>query len=159
VACLLLLCVLPSLCAAQTYADSVLVDKSDHTLTVLANGHPLAVFKASFGAYPGPKERQGDGKTPEGRYVLDYKNENSSFYRAIHISYPNADDRARARRGGYRTGGDIMVHGWPSEPRLVFAIARWPNADWTNGCIALANSDMQKFWDMVRVPVPIEIRP
>lgn len=156
----LLLCLAPSFAQATELADYVLVDKSEHTLTAMAKGKPIATFKAGFGVYPdGPKQRQGDRKTPEGKYVLDYKNENSAFFRAIHISYPNADDRRRARRGGYNPGGDIMVHGQPSDPRLVHAVARWPNNDWTDGCISLDNSDMKKFWDMVRVPVPIEIRP
>jgi murein L,D-transpeptidase YafK len=154
-----MLLLLPCSAGASEYADAVLVDKSEHTLTVLAKGRAIAVFKAGFGVYPGAKERQGDRKTPEGKYVLDYKNENSAFYRSIHISYPNAEDRARARRGGYPTGGDIMVHGQPSDPRLVRAVARWPNDDWTDGCISLKNSDMKAFWAMVRVPVPIEIRP
>ena len=145
--------------ARTQFADRVVVDKSEHTLTAYADGKVIATFKAGFGVYPGPKERQGDRKTPEGKYVLDYKNENSAFYRSIHISYPNEADRKRARKGGYPTGGDIMVHGQPSDPRLVRAVARWPNNDWTDGCISLDNSDMKKFWDMVRVPVPIEIRP
>ena len=161
----LLLAALASMAHAQAtspnqYADHVLVDKSEHRLTVYdALGKEIASFKAGFGVYPGPKERQGDRKTPEGKYVLDYKNENSAFYRSIHISYPGAEDRARARRGGYKTGGDIMVHGQPRDPRLVRAVARWPNNDWTDGCISLENSDMKQFWELVRVPVPIEIRP
>jgi murein L,D-transpeptidase YafK len=156
----LLLFAIAPVAGATTYADRVLVDKSEHTLTVYAKGEVLATFKAGFGVYPeGPKQRQGDRKTPEGKYVLDYKNPNSAYYRSIHISYPNNEDRARARRGGYNTGGDIMVHGQPSDPRVVRAIARWPNNDWTDGCISLSTTDMKQFWEMVRVPVPIEIRP
>ena len=151
-----------SACAASAaeHADRVLVDKSEHTLTVLSKGKVLAVYQAGFGVYPdGPKERQGDRKTPEGKYVLDYKNPNSAYYRSIHISYPDKADRERARRGGYNPGGDIMVHGQPSDPDIVRAVARWPNDDWTDGCISLSNTDMKAFWEMVRVPVPIEIRP
>ena len=155
------LCLVPSFAGATTtYADRVLVDKSERTLTVYADDKVLAVFVAGFGLNPvGHKERQGDKRTPEGKYVLDYKNPNSAYYRSIHISYPNNADRARARRGGYDPGGDIMVHGQPSDPRVVRAIARWPNNDWTDGCISLSNTDMKQFWEMVRVPVPIEIRP
>jgi murein L,D-transpeptidase YafK len=149
-----------SAATAQTrYADRVLVDKSEHTLTVFLNGEAIASFKAGFGVYPGAKQRQGDRKTPEGKYVLDYKNENSAFYRSIHISYPDAEDRARARRGGYPAGGDIMVHGQPNDPRVRAAVALWPSPDWTDGCISLENADMKRFWELVRVPVPIEIRP
>ena len=146
--------------AEQAFADRVLVDKSEHTLTVYAQGKVIATFKAGFGVYPvGPKERQGDRKTPEGKYVLDYKNPNSAYYRSIHVSYPNNADRARARRAGVPTGGDIMVHGQPSDPRVVRAIARWPNNDWTDGCISLSNSDMEQLWELVDVPVPIELKP
>jgi murein L,D-transpeptidase YafK len=149
----------PGLAGAAEYADRVFVDKSEHRLEVIAGNKVIASFKAGFGVYPGPKQRQGDRKTPEGQYVLDYKNPNSAFYRSIHISYPNAADRARARRAGVPTGGDIMVHGWPSDPRIVRAIARWPNDDWTDGCISLSNVDMKRLWELVRVPVPIEIVP
>ena len=157
---LLLLAFGPSVAAAAEVADRVLVDKSEHTLTVYAQGKAIATFKAGFGVYPvGPKERQGDRKTPEGKYVLDYKNPNSAYYRSIHVSYPNNADRARARRAGVPTGGDIMVHGQPSDPRVVRAIARWPNNDWTDGCISLSNADMARLWELVDVPVAIEIRP
>ncbi len=158
---LLLLTVAPgAAAAAETLAERVLVDKSARTLTVYAQGKVIASFRAGFGLDPvGHKQRQGDKRTPEGKYVLDYKNPNSAFYRSIHISYPDAADRARARRGGYDPGGDIMVHGQPSDPRMVRAVARWPNNDWTDGCISLSNTDMKRFWQMVRVPVPIEIVP
>src|SRR5688572_14658962 len=93
-------------------ADRILVDKSEHSRTVFSKARVIATFRAGFGVYPdGPKERRGDRKTPEGAYILDYKNQNSAFYRSIHISYPNQEDRERARRGGYDPGGDIMVHG------------------------------------------------
>jgi len=159
-----LLCVLLFACcgasAAAERADQIIVDKSEHRLTVLSKGKVIATFSAGFGVNPvGHKERQGDRRTPEGRYVLDYKNPNSAFYRSIHISYPNAADRARARRGGYNPGGDIMIHGQPSDPRMVGAIARWPNPDWTDGCVSLLNSDMKRLWELVTVPVPIEIKP
>jgi murein L,D-transpeptidase YafK len=155
----LLLC--PGLAGAETpRADRIFVDKSEHRLDVIAGDKVIASFKAGFGVYPvGHKQQQGDRRTPEGKYVLDYKNPNSAFYRSIHISYPNDADRARARRAGVNPGGDIMIHGQPSDPRLVRAVARWPNKDWTDGCISLDNSDMKKLWDMVRVPVPIEIVP
>jgi murein L,D-transpeptidase YafK len=146
--------------APSQLADRILVDKSEHRFTVFSKGKVIATFKAGFGVYPeGPKQRQGDRKTPEGKYLLDYKNERSAFYRSIHISYPNAADRAQGRRGGYPTGGDIMVHGQPSDPRIVRSVARWPNNDWTDGCISLSNTDMKQFWAMVRVPIPIEIVP
>ena len=160
---LLCLLLLPGVAGAApaVYAHRVHVDKSEHRMTVYdAQGRLIASFRAGFGVYPvGHKQQQGDKRTPEGKYVLDYKNPNSAFYRSIHVSYPNAADRARARRAGVNPGGDIMVHGWPSDPRIVRSIARWPNDDWTDGCISLSNVDMKKLWELVRVPVPIEIVP
>jgi murein L,D-transpeptidase YafK len=156
---LLLLALAAPVAAAEPLAERVLVDKSEHTLTVYARGQAIATFKAGFGVYAGPKQRQGDRKTPEGKYVLDYKNPNSAYFRSIHVSYPNNADRARARRAGVPTGGDIMVHGQPNDRRIAAAIALWPSPDWTDGCISLSNADMTRFWELVRVPVPIEIVP
>ena len=146
--------------APSPQAERIFIDKSEHRLDVIAGNKVIASFKAGFGVYPvGPKQRQGDRKTPEGKYVLDYKNPNSAYYRSIHISYPNAADRARARRDGVPTGGDIMIHGQPNDPRVAMAIKLWPSPDWTDGCISLDNADMKKLWEMVQVPTPIEIVP
>ena len=146
--------------APSPQAERIFIDKSEHRLDVIAGNKVIASFKAGFGVYPvGPKQRQGDRKTPEGKYVLDYKNPNSAYYRSIHISYPNAADRARARRAGVPTGGDIMIHGQPNDPRVAMAIKLWPSPDWTDGCISLDNADMKKLWEMVKVPTPIEIVP
>ena len=147
--------------APPARAARIHVDKSEHLMTVYGRDERvIASFKAGFGVKPaGHKQRQGDRRTPEGKYVLDYKNPNSAYYRSIHISYPNAADRAAARRAGVPPGGDIMVHGQPSDPRMVRAIARWGSPDWTDGCISLDNSDMKKLWEMVQGPVPIEIVP
>ena len=161
--CLLLAFLLaPSLAAAaEPRAARVHVDKAERKLTVYdASGEVIASFNAGFGLRPaGHKQRQGDKRTPEGKYVLDYKNPNSAYYRSIHVSYPNAADRARARREGVDPGGDIMVHGQPNDPRVARAIALWPSPDWTDGCISLSNADMKRLWEMVEVPVPIEIVP
>ena len=159
---ILALCLVPELAGATTvYASRVLVDKSDRTLTVYdAQDKVIASFPVVLGLQPvGDKERQGDKRTPEGKYLLDYKNPGSSFFLSIHVSYPDREDRARARRGGYDPGGDIMIHGEPEDPRATEAIKAARGIDWTDGCIAMNNVDMKKFWDMVRVPVPIEIRP
>ena len=158
--CLLLLLACTGAAAEQERADRILVDKSDHRLTVLSRGKVIASFAAGFGLHPvGHKQRQGDRRTPEGKYVLDRKNPNSAYYRSIHISYPNDADRAQARRGGYPPGGDIMVHGQPNDARVAAAVALWPSPDWTDGCISLSNADMKRLWELVDVPVPIEIRP
>jgi murein L,D-transpeptidase YafK len=120
--------------APTTRAERIFVDKSEHRLDVIAGNKVVASFKAGFGVYPvGHKQQQGDRKTPEGKYVLDYKNPNSAYYRSIHISYPNDADRARARRAGVSPGGDIMIHGQPSDPRVVGAVARGGRPPRTHG--------------------------
>ena len=158
--CALLLLLACAGAAAAERADRILVEKSTHRMTVFAQGKLIARFDAGFGLHPvGHKERQGDRRTPEGKYVLDYKNPNNAYYRSIHISYPNNADRARARRAGVPPGGDIMVHGQPNDRRVAAAIALWPSPDWTDGCISLSNADMARLWELVDVPVAIEIRP
>ena len=151
-------------CAASatgktTRAERILVDKSERTLYVFADKKIVARFPIALGLQPvGHKEREGDNKTPEGRYILDWKKANSDYYRAIHVSYPNAADIAHARKLGVSPGGAIMIHGQPNDPKVRRAVRVYPFRDWTYGCIALSNEDMQALWDMVRVPTPIEIR-
>ncbi|KGQ17929.1 ErfK/YbiS/YcfS/YnhG family protein [Lysobacter dokdonensis DS-58] len=146
--------------ARTVYADKILVDKSERRLWVFVDGKTVATYRIGLGLAPvGHKQREGDKKTPEGLYVLDYKNAGSAFYRSIHISYPNADDRARAKRQGVPPGGAIMIHGQANDPRIRAAVAIYPSRDWTDGCISLSNADMLALWKQVKVPVPIEIRP
>lgn len=141
-------------------ATFIVVDKSEHVLHVYAKERRIATFAVGFGTSPvGHKEREGDRRTPEGRYVLDYKNANSTFFKSIHISYPNAVDRAHARRLGVSPGGDIMIHGQANDPVVRAAIDRYPYPDWTYGCISMKNEDMQRLWDMLSVPTPIHIQP
>jgi len=157
---ILLLLALPPSAGAQLRADRIYVDKSEHRLDVYSGNKVIASFKAGFGVYPvGPKQRQGDRKTPEGKYVLDYKNPNSAYYRSIHISYPNAADRASARERRVDPGGLIMIHGEPNDREIARRIRDYGYRDWTDGCIALSDEDMKSLWDMVKVPVPIEIVP
>ncbi|WP_374334410.1 murein L,D-transpeptidase family protein [Leeia sp.] len=154
--CALLLC-LP-LAAAPLQADRVVVDKSARQLTLYRQGKILLQLPMVLGGVPrGHKQQQGDRRTPEGRYLLDWKNPDSRYFRSIRISYPNAEDRARAASRGVNPGGDIFIHGQPNQ-------SRWPESvlqevDWTDGCIALRNADMQAVWDRITVPVSIEIRP
>ena len=144
--------------AASTPAvDLVQVDKSERTLTLLAGGKPVRQYAIVLGRAPvGAKTREGDKRTPEGRYVLDFRKADSSYYRAIHVSYPNQQDRARARALGVAPGGAIMIHGQPNG-------RGWNNDtlqyDWTDGCIALSNADMTELWSLVRIPTPIDIVP
>lgn len=105
----------------------------------------------------GAKTQQGDHKTPEGLYVLDSRNAHSQFYKSIHISYPNAHDRAAARAKGASPGGDVFVHGLPNGYRMVGAAHRLK--DWTDGCIAVTDEEIDEIWAAVPDGTPIEIRP
>jgi murein L,D-transpeptidase YafK len=139
-------------------ADYVVVDKSDRKLYLYRAGRVLREFDVSLGLVPnGPKQREGDFRTPEGKYSLGGRNVNSDFFLSIHVSYPNEADRARARAQGVDPGGEIMIHGWPNEPK--YDLRRYQGADWTDGCIAVSNSDMVDIWLMTRESTPIEIRP
>ena len=100
---------------------------------------------------------RGDGRTPEGSYVLDYKNPNSKFYKSIHISYPNRRDREYARRNGMDPGGDIMIHGQPNGYGWAAPVLQL--FSWTDGCVALSDSNMDVIWESVDPGTPIEIRP
>lgn len=139
-------------------ADRVVVDKSERLLHLLDDGEIIRTFPIALGLRPeGDKEMEGDQKTPEGRYLLDARNPNSEFFLSIHVSYPDASDRAAARAKGVPPGGAIMIHGQPNEPSR--SEAYYKTQDWTNGCIALSNSDMIDVWLMTDENTPIEIRP
>ena len=139
-------------------ADEVLVKKSEAKLYLLKSGKILKVYHIVLGPHPkGPKLRRGDGRTPEGRYLLDYKIAHSKFYKSIHISYPNKGDRERARKAHIDPGGAIMIHGQKNGWGWASFIAQHFN--WTDGCIAVSNPDMEEIWEAVKVGTPIEIRP
>lgn len=141
-------------------ADSVVVDKSERRLHLLRDGVPFRSYPVAFGANPkGHKEREGDQRTPEGRYLLDWRNSNSRFYKSIHVSYPNARDIAFANAMGMDSGGMIMVHGLPNWNLGGWADFFFENRNWTNGCIAVKNHQMDEIWQAVRPNTPIEIVP
>ena len=122
-------------------ADSVLVVKSERKLYLLQAGRVLRTFDVALGLVPsGPKQREGDFRTPEGKYFLESRNTDSDYFLSIKVSYPNEQDRARARAQGLDPGGQIMIHGLPNEPR--FAQRHYESSDWTDGCIAVSNSDI-----------------
>ena len=141
-----------------TKADMVILLKAERSLLLLRGGEVLRRYRVALGRNPdGHKIRQGDGRTPEGRYFLDWRNPKSRFYRSIHISYPNTEDRDRARRQGVSPGGDIMIHGLPpAAAKAGVDHTRW---DWTEGCIAVSNREMDEIWRSVGDGTPIEIRP
>ena len=139
-------------------ADQVLVVKSEHRLYLIKDGQPYRSYKVALGLNPiGHKEREGDFRTPEGRYLLDARNASSDFFLSIHLSYPSAEDAERARRHHWAPGGSIMIHGLPNVPKRPVDYYR--SADWTDGCIALNNDDMLEVWLLTRANTPIEIRP
>lgn len=137
--------------------DLVKVDKSDNKMYLLADGKIVKEYHVAFGETPrGHKEQEGDQKTPEGTYTLDYKKEDSSFYRAMHISYPNAQDIKNAESKGVSAGGFIMVHGQRNWLGWFSSITQKYN--WTNGCIALTNAEMDEFMDLVETGTKIHIQ-
>jgi lipoprotein-anchoring transpeptidase ErfK/SrfK len=139
-------------------ADRLIVIKHLHELALLRAGHVIARFSVRLGHNPvGAKIRQGDGRTPEGSYMISGRDPESLFTLALHISYPNAEDRARARRLHVDPGGAIEIHGQPFIPD-AFSASRL-KTDWTAGCIALSNADMERVWDQVEDGTPIDIRP
>ena len=137
-------------------ADFVLVDKSERVLTLFADGRPFRNYSGlQLGDAPeGHKRFEGDERTPEGRYTIDYGNPESSYYLSLHISYPNAGDRAYARARGRSPGGAIFIHGQPN----ALPFGRVPG-DWTDGCIALSNAEIEELWELVPDGTPIEIVP
>lgn len=139
-------------------ADAVLVVKSERKLYLLREGQPFRSYRIALGLNPyGHKEREGDYRTPEGRYELDMRNPRSEFFLSIRVSYPNDRDVANARRNRARPGGAIMIHGLPNVPKRSAEYYR--RTDWTDGCIALSNDDMLEVWLLTRPYTPIEIRP
>ena len=138
--------------------DRVVVLKKQRTLQLLSGGKVIKTYKVALGGNPvGPKTRQGDHKTPEGEYVLDSRNAHSQYHKSIHISYPNARDRAAARRLSVSPGGDVFVHGLPNGYGSVGAAHRLK--DWTDGCVALTDEEIEEIWSAVPNGTPIEIRP
>ncbi|RNC72798.1 MAG: hypothetical protein ED859_01615 [Desulfuromonadales bacterium] len=144
--------------ASMAGADRVVVIKSERRLMLLKNGEVLKSYEVALGKEPvGHKRRQGDKRTPEGVYVLDRRNAGSRFHRSIHISYPNRDDILNARKQGVAPGGDVMIHGLPKGMEKLEELHTVVN--WTNGCIAVTNAEMDEIWRHVPDGTPIEIRP
>ncbi len=138
--------------------DRIVIVKSAREMTLMSGGRPIKTYKVALGTQPiGAKERQGDHKTPEGEYFIDSKVENSRFHRALHISYPNSADRERARKLGVGPGGDVEIHGLEAKYAWLGPLHR--QTDWTDGCIAVTNAEIDEIWPMVAVGTPIEIRP
>jgi murein L,D-transpeptidase YafK len=139
-------------------ADRIVVHKADRRLELLRKGEVLRSYKVALGLQPvGHKERSGDFRTPEGKYTLNRRNPRSDFFLSIQISYPNDADLKNAKQNGWEAGGSIMIHGLPNV--LKRDLTYYQTRDWTDGCIAVSNSDMVEIWLLTHENTPIEILP
>lgn len=146
----------PSFAAEK--ADNVLVEKAKNKLTLYKDRKVIGSYHVVFGGNPvGHKVQEGDERTPEGTYTLDTKNAKSAYYKSIHISYPNAKDIANAKKKGVSAGSAIMIHG--QKNGYAMFQSQTQKFNWTLGCIALTNEDMDALWSKVDVPITIEIKP
>jgi len=141
-------------------ADQVVVKKGERKLQLLKAGQLVREYRVNLGDNPfGHKQQQGDERTPEGDYVLDWRNPRSLYHKSLHVSYPNAEDKASAQARGVDPGGMIMIHGRPNyidSPRIL---KEYDSRDWTNGCIAVKNAEMDEIWVAVRDGTPIRLLP
>jgi murein L,D-transpeptidase YafK len=138
--------------------DRILILKSQRKLQLLSRSKILKEYKVALGSSPiGPKQREGDGRTPEGLYSIDYRKKDSQFHRALHISYPNKLDRERAAKAKVNPGGMIMIHGIMNGYGWVGSAHR--ARDWTLGCIAVTNQEIEEIWNLVPDGTTVEIRP
>jgi len=139
-------------------ADHVVVRKAERRLLLMHGDGLLRSYKIALGLNPiGHKEREGDFRTPEGKYRLTRRNSRSDYFLSIQVSYPNEDDIRRARRNGWYAGGSIMIHGLPNQ--LKHSPDWYEKRDWTDGCIAVSNSDIVEIWMLTADDAPIEILP
>ncbi len=139
-------------------AEKIVIIKRQRVLQLLRRGKVIAEYPIKLGLNPyGHKQREGDFRTPEGKYELVARNPQSDFFLSIKISYPNREDAAVASESGFAPGGLIMIHGQPNVPKR--SPEYYATRDWTDGCIALSNANMVDVWLRTTVGIPIEIRP
>jgi tetratricopeptide (TPR) repeat protein len=139
-------------------ADKILIEKKERRLTLISKGKVLKTYKIALGGNPnGPKERQGDNKTPEGTYIIDSRNKDSNYHMSLHISYPNERDKKRAKEFGVSPGGDIMIHGMKNGFSMVGDLHT--RFDWTKGCIAVTDEEIEEIEKLVPKGTIVEIRP
>jgi len=144
--------------AAQPQADLIVVEKARRTMTLMSGDQVLKTYLVALGGHPvGAKERQGDSKTPEGSYVIAAKNAHSQFHLSLRISYPNAADREHARKLGLNPGSDIFIHELAPSFSKIGALHR--RMDWTDGCIAVTDQEIEEIWKLVPVGTKVEIKP
>ncbi len=143
--------------ASTFHADRIVIEKHDHRLTLFRGLTPLKAYPVALASQSGRKQCEGDHRTPEGRYVVDSRNERSAFHRALHLSYPNATDLKAARKAGCSPGGAIMIHGAKHGFEWLGRLHRFK--DWTTGCVAVTNDEIDEIWNAVPNGIPVEIRP
>jgi murein L,D-transpeptidase YafK len=142
----------------QLLADRVVVRKSERRMYLMHGETVLRSYRVALGLNPvGPKEQEGDSRTPEGHYMLTRRNPRSEYFLSIQVSYPNDRDMQRARRNRLSPGGSVMIHGLPNELRREPTY--YEKRDWTDGCIAVSDSDMLEIWLMTPTDTPIDILP
>jgi len=142
------------------HVSMVLVEKSKRSLSLLdRNGYEIKRYRISLGNNPvGKKTENGDGRTPEGRYIIDTRNDNSAYYLSLRVSYPNEEDKRQARKRGVDPGNDIFIHGLPNGKTWQW----WKyntDRDWTQGCIGVNNADIEELWTLIPDGTPIVIQP
>ena len=144
--------------ASEPRVDSILIVKHNHQMTLLSGDRVLHSYRVALGRGGlAAKDHEGDALTPEGHYVIDSKASRSHYHKALHISYPNAADRERAARKGLSPGGAVMIHGLPDGRGWLGPLHRL--YDWTLGCVAVTNGEMDEIWPLVGVGTPVEIKP
>ncbi|WP_149588978.1 L,D-transpeptidase family protein [Tabrizicola flagellatus] len=136
--------------------DRIVIEKAARRMQLIQDGQVVRTYRIALGFAPeGAKERQGDGKTPEGEFTIDRRNSESAFHLSVGLDYLRPADRARAAKGGYSPGGDIFIHGQPNALPEGFKL----RGDWTAGCIALTNAEMREVWAVTPIGTKVEIRP
>ena len=139
-------------------ANAILIVKHERKLYLLRDNNPLRSYRIALGLNPtGAKEHQWDFRTPEGSYIIDFRLEHSHYFKALHISYPSPADLKRASALHLSAGGDIYIHGEPNRPTKPDSY--YKTRDWTNGCIALSDEDLQDLWDLTAGQTAVEIVP
>lgn len=147
----------PSTLPGGSKVTKIVVEKRRHLMTLYANNQVLRIYHIALGrGDDAAKQQEGDDRTPEGLYVIDGKNNNSQFYKSLHISYPSHEDVARAKSQGHSPGGAVMIHGLRNDLKWIGKLHRLK--DWTRGCIAVTNEEMDEIWNVVPVGTAIEIR-
>ena len=136
--------------------DRIIIEKAARRMVLVQDGQALRAYRIALGFSPlGDKERQGDGRTPEGLFRIDRRNDQSAYHLSLGLDYPQPEDRARAQAGGYDPGGDIMIHGQPNAVGDDVVL----KGDWTAGCIAVSNAEMREIWAATDADTLVEVRP